>query len=203
MSPPLAWTKGPKDTKTYALAFKDTTAVKNNIDPSVGYQWVMWNIPLSVNATPENMSGGIVTTVGGLQSSPLADDKFFGPCPSWNYCDNGEKREEHSYEFALYAVGDAFVQGDSPQARTLWLEENAIAVDRITVKADAAPSCEPKVIDGATIWDNQCVWCHTRGLKAQNLSQIKAAFEPGGRMSFLTVSDEQLKAVSEFLKIPD
>jgi phosphatidylethanolamine-binding protein (PEBP) family uncharacterized protein len=88
VSPELNWTKGPNDTKSYAIVFRDTTIT----DPNFAFHWAIWNIPHSRHTLPEGIPGLVP---GSTALTPLPKSlknaehvqargiaRFFGPCPN-------------------------------------------------------------------------------------------------------------------------
>jgi phosphatidylethanolamine-binding protein (PEBP) family uncharacterized protein len=88
VSPELNWTKGPNDTKSYAIVFRDTSPPDVNFQ----YHWAIWNIPHSRHTLPEGIPGLIP---GSTEVVPLPHSlkdaehvqargiaRYFAPCPS-------------------------------------------------------------------------------------------------------------------------
>jgi len=88
VSPELNWTKGPNDTKSYAIVFRDTTIT----DPNFAFHWAIWNIPHSRHTLPEGIPGlvpgsTVVTPLpaslkDAVHSQARGFARFFGPCPN-------------------------------------------------------------------------------------------------------------------------
>lgn len=139
ISPAVDWTPGPEGTQSYAIVFKDVTIIQEggfNVD--LGYHWAMWNVPASVTSIPEAMTGGNGGIEGASQLSPYDDNKFLGPCPSYNFCQDNI-RNVHEYTFTVYALDQASIQpGASVAAIDTWLAENALEMTEILVTSDAA-----------------------------------------------------------------
>jgi Raf kinase inhibitor-like YbhB/YbcL family protein len=91
MSPPLAWTKGPEGTKSYAVIVDDPDAPMGS-----WVHWVVYNIPAGVTALSEG-----VPKVEKLQDGTLQGKNDFrrsgyrGPCPPSG---------THRYIFKVYAL---------------------------------------------------------------------------------------------------
>jgi Raf kinase inhibitor-like YbhB/YbcL family protein len=91
VSPPLAWTKGPNNTKTYVLICDDPDA------PSKTWvHWVLFNIPSSVNELPENLPTEKSILSGAIQGkNDFKTTGYSGPCPPSG---------THRYYFKVYAL---------------------------------------------------------------------------------------------------
>lgn len=91
LSPPLTWTGGP-EAASYALVLTDRS---NRLVHSI-----LWDIPGDATALPENIEKVAEPAVPAGAKQSLAFDGttrgYRGPCPP----------EEHTYEFALYALPD-------------------------------------------------------------------------------------------------
>lgn len=114
VSPPLSWTPGPAGTKSYAITFFDTTLVSaGNVN---GYHWVVWDLPASTLALPENLPSGatLTTPVSTRQLSPanpfddFPKDTYFGPCPNAI----GNTSNTDVYAFTLYALDVPQLSGE-------------------------------------------------------------------------------------------
>jgi len=108
ISPPLAISDIPENTKSLVLIMDDPDAVKPA--GKVWDHWVVWNIPentevIEENSIPEN-------SIQGLTS--FENNKYGGPCPP-----DGE----HMYLFKLYALD---VELDIPETSTKLEVENAM-----------------------------------------------------------------------------
>jgi len=153
-SPNLQWSKGPKGTKTYALAFIDVTLLST---PQFAYHWAAWNIPHSVHEIPEGMQAGQFPDAlkGGEQrraGPPGTVPSYFGPCPSWRTLCEGAPRATDSYAFRLYAFEDKELTppaGATMQQLVDYLELNAEAMVELTATSDAVPSSFERVCPDA------------------------------------------------------
>lgn len=93
VSPPLSWTGGPADTKSFAVVLYDTS-----------YRflhWVIWDIPASVNELPEGLPSGYELTnpMGAHQAAAMGDPHaYYGPCSGEGFLAAG------TYEYRLYAL---------------------------------------------------------------------------------------------------
>ncbi len=105
-SPALAWTAGPTGTKSYAITFLDETLTATG--NANGYHYVIWDIPASTLALPQNLPSGasLTTPVVAKQLSPangfdkLPANTYFGPCPNAV----GNTTNTDTYAFTLYAL---------------------------------------------------------------------------------------------------
>lgn len=98
-SPPLAWSKGPEGTKSYAL-------ISDDPDAPVGtwVHWVMYNVPLSVTSLSENVPKKAKLDDGSLQgTNDFRKHGYGGPCPPGG---------THRYYFKIYAL-DAKLSPDA------------------------------------------------------------------------------------------
>ncbi|APR81773.1 Hypothetical protein A7982_07122 [Minicystis rosea] len=90
VSPPLAWPAGPGGTQSYAVVLTDKS---NNL-----IHWVIWDIPGSVHALPENVQKTATPSApAGAKQVKSYDNTtvgYLGPCPP----------NQHTYEFAVYAL---------------------------------------------------------------------------------------------------
>ena len=121
VSPLLKWTRGPKQTRSYAVVLHDISLS----DPNLAYHWAAWNIPEEVRRLPEGIPGldpanpGASNPTpegleGGLQVQARGVARYFAPCPAWVVV-KAEKcgwPEPHSvptrdsYTFTVYALPD-------------------------------------------------------------------------------------------------
>jgi Raf kinase inhibitor-like YbhB/YbcL family protein len=91
-SPPLSWTGGPADTKSFAVVLYDTQYMM--------LHWAIWDIPATVNMLPEGLPSGYELTnpAGAHQAAQMGDDDhaYYGPCSSGGAAG--------TYEYRLYAL---------------------------------------------------------------------------------------------------
>ena len=101
-SPQLSWTKGPENTKSYALMCHDRPAGSDRSHVDVGMiYWTIYNIPASVTELPEMKSG-----LEGLPKevcSTTNDNGVIG------YSIPGDK--VRTIMFSIYALSDTFQRG--------------------------------------------------------------------------------------------
>jgi Raf kinase inhibitor-like YbhB/YbcL family protein len=91
ISPPLAWSGSPKETKSFALICDDPDA-----PAGTWVHWVIFDIPENVNSLPEKVSRQ--EEIAGLGKNGKNTSQHFGydgPCPPSGI---------HRYYFKLYAL---------------------------------------------------------------------------------------------------
>jgi len=94
ISPPLAWSGAPSETKTFALIADDPDA-----PGGMWVHWVAWNIPASTTTFAEGMEKGAGLADGTRQGiSDFKRPGYGGPCPPSG---------THRYFFKLYALDTA------------------------------------------------------------------------------------------------
>lgn len=141
-SPYLMWSDGPAGTQSYALIFIDTTLTERTPPDLNGYHWMMWNIPTSVNALPEQLSNDAqpAAMAGATQyGAHFARNGYFGPCPNI-----GNGNETHDYTFVVYAMAEETIpvnfQGNGTtrvQNGVNYFEANNIGKAVLNVKSNA------------------------------------------------------------------
>jgi Raf kinase inhibitor-like YbhB/YbcL family protein len=97
VSPPLAWSGAPVETKAYVLICEDPDAPGGTWD-----HWILYNIPAEVTALPAGQEADSVLfgkVARGLNS--WKSTAYGGPCPP-----PGEPHHYHFRLFALYAPLD-------------------------------------------------------------------------------------------------
>lgn len=93
MSPPLSWSKGPAGTRSYVLLTEDSGV--NRHDPV--FHWVMYNIPSTLTALPENFSQATTPDTGAMQGlNARKTAGFLGPKPPAG--------QTHPYHFEVFAL---------------------------------------------------------------------------------------------------
>jgi Raf kinase inhibitor-like YbhB/YbcL family protein len=101
ISPPLSWGPGPLGTKSYAVVLMHLPSPEH---------WVIWDIPGSVTALPENIEHQAQPALptGSKQSLANLDgftgSGYLGPCPQ-------APNSVQSYKFTLYALDVDTVPG--------------------------------------------------------------------------------------------
>jgi Raf kinase inhibitor-like YbhB/YbcL family protein len=87
ISPQISWSRGPEGTKTYALICDDPDAPMKT-----WVHWLIYNIPASVLAIPEDDKGVKDALYG---TTDFRRTGYGGPCPPGG---------THHYHFKLYAL---------------------------------------------------------------------------------------------------
>ncbi|WP_377851091.1 PQQ-dependent sugar dehydrogenase [Allokutzneria oryzae] len=118
VSPPLAWTPGVADAKSYAIVFADRVNNGNK------RHWAIWDIPASTTSLAEKLGKGFtVPGLGGAKQKAMGSGdvstQYFGPCPGGR---------TNPYTFTLYAVKTATVPGLT-QSSGLDAIQNAVAAN--------------------------------------------------------------------------
>jgi hypothetical protein len=91
ISPPLSWSPGPADAKTYALVMDDPDA------QGAFAHWVVYNIPASVTYLSEHMTAAGTSGDGTMQGkNSFGNIRYGGPCPPAG--------KPHHYRFSVYAL---------------------------------------------------------------------------------------------------
>ncbi len=91
ISPDLAWSNFPAQTKSFALIVDDPDAPMGT-----WVHWLMYNIPATTNDLPEAVSAGAQLKDGSLQGKNSSGNLGYnGPCPPSG---------THRYFFKLYAL---------------------------------------------------------------------------------------------------
>jgi phosphatidylethanolamine-binding protein (PEBP) family uncharacterized protein len=131
--PELVWTPGPAGTRSYAITFIDVTLTQAQPPSDLGYHWVIYDIPATMNGLPEEFSDA--ASVGAAQNRA-----YLGPCPNFS-----GGAETHTYEFAIYAL-EAEALSITPTTGTeavkvadAKLRETHLAVAKLSGKSDASP----------------------------------------------------------------
>ncbi|MCL6480780.1 MAG: YbhB/YbcL family Raf kinase inhibitor-like protein [Firmicutes bacterium] len=92
VSPPLAWNDPPAGTQSFALIMDDPDA-----PAGTWVHWVLFNLPASARALPENVPKVEQLADGALQGrNDFRRIGYGGPCPP--------KGPAHRYFFKLYAL---------------------------------------------------------------------------------------------------
>lgn len=100
-SPPLSWSGGPANTKSYALIVDDPDAPDPAKPQRVYVHWVVCNIPVTVTSLPENASKIGLPKGAGQGKNDWGKAEYGGPCPPIG---------RHRYFFKLYAL-DTMLSG--------------------------------------------------------------------------------------------
>ena len=120
VSPPLAWSGAPENTKSFALICHDPDAPLVTPGHYGFVHWVLYNIPASVNELPE----GVDAHTSGR--TDFGKTGYGGPMPP-------EGHGTHHYFFWLLALDKEL---DLPAGLTLWellekIEPNVIGMNRL------------------------------------------------------------------------
>lgn len=91
ISPPLAWSKPPLDTKSMAIINDDPDA-----PAGTWTHWVIFNIPATATSLPENIQPMKTLEDGSVQgANDFRKIGYGGPCPPFNV---------HRYYYKVYAL---------------------------------------------------------------------------------------------------
>jgi Raf kinase inhibitor-like YbhB/YbcL family protein len=125
LSPEIAWSGAPTETKSFALAVWDSDAPK----PGGFYHWMIVNIPSSAHSLPVG-AGNPDKRLGPAGAVQLKNDYgelgYGGPCPPGH--------ELHHYHFLLYA-----------------LKAEHLALDQRTTPGEAVAECQKEVLAKAEV----------------------------------------------------
>jgi hypothetical protein len=98
VSPPIAWTKGPEGTASYALVADDPDA-----PAGTWVHWVIYNIPAAKTSLGENVDKAKKLGDGSMQGvNDFRKIGYGGPCPPGG---------THRYYFKVYALDSALKAG--------------------------------------------------------------------------------------------
>lgn len=95
VSPPLAWSGGPPGTKTFVLVVDDPDAPDPAKPQRVYVHWVLFNLPATTSALPENASKKGLPKGAVQGKNDWGNAEYGGPCPPIG---------RHRYFFKLYAL---------------------------------------------------------------------------------------------------
>jgi Raf kinase inhibitor-like YbhB/YbcL family protein len=127
ISPALAWSGAPADTRSFALTVYDPDAPTG----SGWWHWVVFNIPANVDHLPAGAGDPAAGTMpsGAVQSrTDFGAPGYGGPCPP-----EGDK--PHRYIFTLYAVKVDKLEADENASAALigfMLHFNSLASTTLT-----------------------------------------------------------------------
>lgn len=134
ISPPLAWTNPPADTKSFALVVTDVDAPDPKAPLKPWIHWVVYAIPADVRGLDEGASRKLPPgSRNGRSDWKTAD--YGGPCPPVG---------KHRYVFELYALDLPPSNLGSPSRQALFsrIEPNVLGKARLTglyARTPAAP----------------------------------------------------------------
>jgi Raf kinase inhibitor-like YbhB/YbcL family protein len=124
-SPPLVWQRPPDGTASYAVSMAD-------LDAKVGvvWLWLMFNIPTSVSALPQNAAADPKLRPPGVAQARNGFDTvgYLGPCP---HKDN----TAHHYLITVWAVNQPslpFKDGTASQTVAIYLRSHALGHASLT-----------------------------------------------------------------------
>jgi hypothetical protein len=119
ISPALAWSGIPANTKTLAVTIFDEDA-----NPSGWWHWIVMNIPTNVTSIAR---GGEVPKGSVIGENDFGDTGYGGPCPP-------PGSGQHHYDITVWALNDAYPpNGDLTGLKVgTWLQDHAIDKARIT-----------------------------------------------------------------------
>ena len=104
-SPPLAWSGAPSNTKSFALIVDDPDAPDPAKPQRVYVHWVLYNLPATTTALPENASKKGLPGAAAQGKNDWGKAEYGGPCPPIG---------RHRYFFKLYALDTELIGLASP-----------------------------------------------------------------------------------------
>jgi Raf kinase inhibitor-like YbhB/YbcL family protein len=105
VSPPLAWSGAPANTRTLALIVDDPDAPDPAKPQRVYVHWVVFNLPATTAALPENASKKGLPKGAVQGKNDWGKSEYGGPCPPIG---------RHRYFFKLYALDTELTGLSSP-----------------------------------------------------------------------------------------
>jgi Raf kinase inhibitor-like YbhB/YbcL family protein len=105
LSPPLAWSGAPPGTKSFALIVDDPDAPDPAKPQRVYVHWVLYNIPATAIALPENATKKGLPKGAVQGKNDWGKAEYGGPCPPIG---------RHRYFFKLYALDTELTGLSSP-----------------------------------------------------------------------------------------
>jgi Raf kinase inhibitor-like YbhB/YbcL family protein len=105
VSPPLAWSGAKSGTKTFALIVDDPDAPDPAKPQRVYVHWVLYNLPATATALPENASKQGLPKGAVQGKNDWGKAEYGGPCPPIG---------RHRYFFKLYALDTELTGLSSP-----------------------------------------------------------------------------------------
>ena len=94
ISPHLAWSEIPEDTKSFALSCIDPDAVSGSFT-----HWLVYNIPANIK---EIAQGGPIPAGAKEAPNDFGKTSYGGPCPPFG---------THRYVFTIYALNEISFKG--------------------------------------------------------------------------------------------
>jgi Raf kinase inhibitor-like YbhB/YbcL family protein len=95
ISPPLAWTGAPANTRSYVLIFDDPDAPDPQAPKMTWVHWLLFNLPASTTGLPEAVSQAALPAGTNEGINDWKRTGYGGPCPPIG---------RHRYFFKLYAL---------------------------------------------------------------------------------------------------
>jgi Raf kinase inhibitor-like YbhB/YbcL family protein len=124
-SPPLVWLRPPAGTASYAVSMAD-------LDAKVGvvWLWLMFNIPASVTALPQNAAAdpGLRPNGAAQARNGFNSVGYLGPCPR-------KDSVAHHYLITVWAVSQPnlpFKDGTASQTVAIYLRSHALGHASLT-----------------------------------------------------------------------
>lgn len=111
-SPPLAWSGVPAGTKSLVLIVDDPDAPDPNAPKMTWVHWVLYNLPATLSALPENASPNQLPQGAQEGYNDFKRTRYGGPCPPIG---------RHRYFHKLYALDIARI--DLPRATKQQVEQ--------------------------------------------------------------------------------
>lgn len=105
ISPPVAWSGAPANTKSFALIVDDPDAPDPAKPQRVYVHWVLYNLPAKTTALPENASKKGLPRGAVQGKNDWGKAEYGGPCPPIG---------RHRYFFKLYALDTELAGLSSP-----------------------------------------------------------------------------------------
>jgi len=105
ISPPLAWSGAPANTKSFALIVDDPDAPDPAKPQRVYVHWVVYNMPATTTSLAENASKKGMLKGGVEGKNDWGKAEYGGPCPPIG---------RHRYFFKLYALDTELTGLSSP-----------------------------------------------------------------------------------------
>jgi len=105
LSPPLAWSEAPANTKSFALIVDDPDAPDPAKPQRVYVHWVVYNLPVTTTALPESASKKGLPKGAVQGKNDWGKAEYGGPCPPIG---------RHRYFFKLYALDTEITGLSSP-----------------------------------------------------------------------------------------
>jgi Raf kinase inhibitor-like YbhB/YbcL family protein len=122
ISPPLAWSGAPANTKSFALIVDDPDAPDPAKPQRVYVHWVVCNLPPTATTLPENASRKGMPKGAMQGKNDWGKTEYGGPCPPIG---------RHRYFFKLYALDSELTGLSSPTKADLERAMKGHVVDSV------------------------------------------------------------------------